>query len=123
MPAAVLVEDLAAVIRTAILNRRSVQAVYDGRQRLLCPHMLGRNKAGKLRVLCLQIGGESSRGLTQRDGPGDWRCLAMEKFSQAELSSAPWRTSSDTLRRPTCIDHIELEVPMDGREDNAAAYT
>ncbi|MCX6587086.1 MAG: hypothetical protein NTX13_10975 [Acidobacteria bacterium] len=104
------VTEVAHVIRSAIVHHRSIQAVYGDRERLLCPHMLGRNKDGQLRVLCLQIGGDSARGLTHRDGPGDWRCMALERFTHAVYSTAPWVNATDNMKRPACIDDVELEA-------------
>ena len=104
------VNEIVQVIRTAILHRRSIQAIYADRERLLCPQILGRNKEGELRVLCLQIGGGSARGLTHRDGPGDWRCMAIDRFAHAVYSTAPWIAASDRIKRPLCIDEVELEA-------------
>ena len=61
------------------------------------------------RILCLQIGGESASGLERKNGPG-WCCLALEKFSSVEQTEAVWQTAGSSLRRPNCIDRIELEV-------------
>jgi hypothetical protein len=107
---AVAGNEIVRLIRTAILHRRSIQAVYADRERLLCPYILGRNKDGQLRVLCLQIGGESARGLTHRDGAGDWRCMALERFSHVAYSTAPWVLTTDTMKRPKCIESVELEA-------------
>jgi hypothetical protein len=94
------ITEIAQVIRTAIVHHRSIQAVYGDRERLLYPHMLGRNKDGQLRVLCLQIGGDSARGLTHRDGPGDWRCMALERFTAVVYSTAPWVNATEKRRLP-----------------------
>ena len=96
------------VIGVAIAGKIPLRAIYDGRERLLCPHMLGRAKEGQVRVLCLQIGGESASGLRREDG--DWRCLALEKFNSVRPVEEPWRTAGSSLRRPKCIDQVELEV-------------
>src|ERR1022692_3077253 len=37
-------DEVANLIRAAMTRRRPIMAIYEGRQRLLCPHMLGRNK-------------------------------------------------------------------------------
>ena len=57
------VEDIFRLVWTAVEEQRSIGALYQGRRRLLCPHRLGRNRAGRLRVLCYQYGGESQSGL------------------------------------------------------------
>lgn len=103
------VEEVARLIRKAIMEKRPVKAIYDGYERLLCPQMLGRNRAGQARVLCLQVGGHSSSGLRQ-DGPGDWRCLSLDKFSGVEFVAIAWQSAGDSLRRPKCIDQIEVEA-------------
>ncbi len=104
------VEEIERLIRAAITEKVPLESIYDGRVRLLCPRMLGRNRAGHRRILCLQIGGESASGLERKDGRGDWRCLALEKFSSVEQTEAVWQTAGSSLRRPNCIDRIELEV-------------
>ena len=69
-----------------------------------------RATGGLRRILCLQNGGESVSGLERKNGPGDWRCLALEKFSSVEQTEAVWQTAGSSLRRPNCIDRMELEV-------------
>ena len=47
------------MVRSAVESRRPISAVYHDLHRLSCPHRLGRNKEGQLRVLCYQYGGEA----------------------------------------------------------------
>lgn len=98
-------------------RRRPVAAIYEGRQRLLCPYMLGRNKEGRLRVLGYQFGGESESGLQRKDGRGDWRCFSLEKISRVQLLEAPWRSAESFPGRPTCIDQIEMEIDHQPERD------
>src|SRR3954447_909200 len=79
------VEDIYHLIWTAIANKRPIAAIYDGRHRQMCPHRLGRNRAGKLRSLCYQYGGESSSGLEPKGSPANWRCIAVEKLRAVSL--------------------------------------
>jgi len=103
-------DEIDRLIRAAIVEKVPVRAVYDGRLRVLCPHILGRNKQGRVRVLCLQVGGESVSGLERTDGIGGWRCLALEKFSNVAQAKQPWQTAGGSRRRPKCMDQIELAV-------------
>ena len=57
----------------------ALQAIYDGPGALIVPTYAGLRQRGEVRILRLQIGGESASGLRHEDG--DWRCLALEKFS------------------------------------------
>ena len=103
-------DEVYGLIRTAMTGKQPIAAMYESRQRLLCPHILGRNKEGQLRLLGDQYGGESGSGLHRKDGRGDWRCLALEKLSDVRLLEAPWQTTETRSRRPTCIDQIEMIV-------------
>jgi hypothetical protein len=103
-------DEIDRMIRAAIGEKASLRVIYAGGVRLLCPYMLGRNRDGQVRILCLQIGGESASGLLRQDGRGDWRCLALEKFTSVERAEAVWQKAPSSLRRPNCIDQIELAI-------------
>ena len=75
-----LPEQTYALIRTAVVGRRPIAAVYDSRPRLLCAHRLGWNSDGRPQVLCYQYGGESKSGLRPAGAPENWRCLAVENL-------------------------------------------
>ena len=76
------VEDIYRLVRTAVINKRPIRAIYHGRDRQFYPHRLGRNHEGQIRVLCYQYGGESNSGLQAAGSPANWRCLALEKLSR-----------------------------------------
>ena len=103
-------EELYRLIRAAIVGKVPLTSTYDGRVRVLCPYILGRNKAGHVRILCLQIDGESVSGLERKQGHYDRRCLSLEKFCAVRIAEAQWQTAGISLRRPKCIDQVELEV-------------
>ncbi len=98
-------------IRAAIIHRRPITALYRGRRRLLCPHLLGWNRHRRLQVLCYQYGGDSESGLKPaRGAPDNWRCLAVEHLTQVELLDGPWQTAENRSRPQTCIEEVELDV-------------
>jgi hypothetical protein len=110
------VKETYELLGRAAARRQPVGAVYDGLPRLLCPHVLGR-KAGQFRVLAYQIGGRSSGGWPQTASQaGVWRCLAVEKLSQVELSAEAWRTQPRS-RRQTCIHEVDFDVDAQSAED------
>jgi len=78
------VEEIYRVVWTAVANKQLIKATYQGRLRLFCPHRLGRNREGRLRVLCYQYGGESQSGLHPMGSPANWRCVALEKLSRVK---------------------------------------
>ena len=76
------VEEIGRLIRAAIIEKTPLRAIYDGGGRLLCPHVLGRNREGQVRILCLQVGGESVSGLEHREGMGDWPLFGVGEVQQ-----------------------------------------
>lgn len=105
------VEDVYRLVRIAVTTRRAISAVYGGRPRLLCPHRLGRNNAGQLRVLCYQYGGESRSGLAPAGSPANWRCIAVEKLGRVELIDEDvWRTAPNHSRPQTCVPDADVDA-------------
>ena len=79
------VEDIYKVVWTAVANKRPMEASYQGRHRLFCPHRLGRNKEGRLRVLCYQYGGESQTGLQPSGSPTKLALYCAGKTQRGEV--------------------------------------
>lgn len=105
------VEDIYRLVRTAVTTRRSISALYGGRQRLLCPHRLGRNHAGQLRVLCYQYGGESGSGLETVGSPANWRCIALEKLRAVALvENGAWCTAPNHSHPQTCVREVDVDA-------------
>jgi hypothetical protein len=84
--------------------------VYNGRQRLLCPHRLGRNKQGQLRVLCYQYGGESESGLQPDGSPANWRCIALEGLSVVKVLEGAWHTGPNHARPTSCVADADVDA-------------
>jgi hypothetical protein len=103
-------EDVYRLIWTAVERRYPIAAVYNHRRRLLCPHRLGRNRQGQLRVLCYQYGGESESGLQPVGSPANWRCIAVEKLSAVELLEGSWRTALNHSRPASCIADADIDA-------------
>lgn len=89
------------LLRTAMLQKKPIAAIYADHRRLLCPYVLGRNKRNQLSVLCYQYKGPSGRG---------WRCIAVEKLSEVEITDFPWQGGERHSRPQTCIEHVELDA-------------
>lgn len=104
------VEDIYRLVWTAIANRQPVEAVYQGRLRVLCPHRLGRNRERDRRVLCYQYGGESRSGLGPVGSPANWRCIALEKLSRVKLITGDWQTAPNHSRPGSCVIEADIDV-------------
>jgi hypothetical protein len=104
------VEDIYRLVWAAVANKRAIEARYHGRLRLFCPHRLGRNKAGKPRVLCYQYGGDSESGLEPEGSPANWRCVALEKLSKVKLLEDVWRTAPNHSRPASCVIQADIDA-------------
>ena len=96
------------MVRAAVVQHRPITALYDGRRRLLCPHVLGYNQSGDWRVFCYPYGGETKGGPLPVSGEGIWRCLALRKLTSVECATGSWRTEPHAPQR--CIEHIEVDA-------------
>src|SRR5919201_2677626 len=104
------VEDIYRLIWTAVANKKPIEAMYDKRLRLFCPHRLGRNRDGQLRVLCYQYGGESKTGLEPEGSPANWRCVELERLSRVKLLESAWHTASNHSRPGSCVVDADIDV-------------
>jgi hypothetical protein len=104
------VEDIYRLVWTAVANKQPIEASYQRRLRLFCPHRLGRNKEGQLRVLCYQYGGESQSGLQPLGSPANWRCMALEKLSRVKLVDGAWRTAPNHSRPASCVAQADIDA-------------
>ena len=104
------VEDIYRLVRTAVISKHPIRAVYHGRDRRFCPHRLGRNHQGQIRVLCYQYGGESRSGLQAAGSPANWRSLALEKLSRVELLEEAWQTAPNHSRPQTCVTEVDVDA-------------
>jgi len=94
-----------------VANRRPIAASYHGLPRLFCPHRLGRNKGGELRVLCYQYGGESESGLEVAGSPANWRCIVLEKLRTVKLLlDDGWHTAPNHSRPASCIIKPDIDA-------------
>jgi hypothetical protein len=104
------VEDIYRLVRTAVVSKRPVRAIYHRRDRWFCPHRLGRNHEGQIRVLCYQYAGESDSGLQAAGSPANWRCIALEKLSRVELLEVASHTAPNHSRPQTCVAEVDVDA-------------
>ena len=107
------VEEIYRLVRAAVADKQPIEGVYQGRLRLFCPHRLGRNREGRLRVLCYQYGGESGSGLQPVGSPENWRCMALEKFSRVKVKEDAWHTAPNHSRPTSCV--VEADIDTDAQ--------
>ena len=105
------VEEIYRLVKAAVVSRRAITASYHGRVRLFCPHRLGRNREGDLRVLCYQYGGEKSESGLQRAGSAaNWRCVVLEKLGAVLLRVNEWHTASNHSRPASCVVEADVDA-------------
>jgi hypothetical protein len=105
------VEEIHRLVWAAVANRCPIAASYQGLPRLFCPHRLGQNKEGKLRVLCYQYGGESESGLQPAGSPANWRCIVLEKLRRVKLLLEDgWHTAPNHSRSASCVVKPDIDA-------------
>lgn len=104
------VEEIYRLVWTAVANKQPIEATYQGRRRQFCPHRLGRNREGRLRVLCYQYGGESPSGLQPLGWPANGRGIVLEKLSRGKLLNSAWRTAPNHSRPASCVAEADIDA-------------
>jgi hypothetical protein len=95
-----------SLFRRAILERKLIVCVYQGKRREIAPHILGfKDKAEK--ALVFQFGGESNSVLPPG---GEWRCFALSAVEAAQTEDGEWRTGRYHRITQACIDIIDVDV-------------
>jgi hypothetical protein len=100
--------DSYLLLMEALARKKPVRAMYEGRRRSICPHVIGRNAAGAWRVFAYQYGGTSQSGPPEEGG---WRCLALDRLFEVELLDEAWRTEPHAPQR--CVLQVEAETEAD----------
>ena len=98
-----------AVLATALAQCRPVHACYHGRDRLLCPHVLGWGN-GRAMVLCYQAAGSTSDRALPPDPRHRWRCMFVDELEHVVITNEPWQTAENYKGYSNSIDRIELRV-------------
>jgi len=94
------------IIVEAIQQKLVLTAMYQGYERIMCPHVIGYKK-GALNALFFQFAGGSKSGLPPE---GQWRCIHVDELSEVSAEPGEWRTGPDHTRPQTCVDNIIAEV-------------
>ena len=83
----------AELLVRAVLERRTVDLVYEGQHRVVEPHLIGLHEAGEPMLSGYQTGGFSQTG----DLPG-WRTFITSKIDSVEPRSETFTPRSDYNR-------------------------
>lgn len=99
-----------AVLAQALIERRPVQARYNDRQRILCPHALGW-KNGHAKVLCYQPDATTDHGVPGEDPRQQWRSMFVAEIEDPAIVDGAWETAGNySAAASNCIDNLELHV-------------
>jgi hypothetical protein len=97
------------LLEQAIAQRQTIKARYHGRDRLLCPHLLGwRNGRAKLLSYQLSTGAD-----TPTDDPRQqWRAMFVDELVDPLITDDPWLSAPNYTANATGIDVIEIAVRL-----------
>ena len=113
------VREVYALFRLAAARRQPVAATYDGRLRLLCPHVLGR-KSGRLHVFCaISLGEIAESGLAR--APDEVGVGVASPWRDSAKSSCARRhgTPSHAPRGRPCIDEVDFDADAQSGDKTA----
>ena len=94
----------------AIENEVSIEAMYDGYHRILCPHAVGTASDGRINVHSVQTGGSTSSGPIGPIIEHNWKCMKVDKLLCVSLHKDPWQTAHNHSVPASCIKHKHVEV-------------
>ena len=101
--------DTYAVVRSAILERSTIVAMYAGFRRELCPWAIGSHQ-GVPRALFYQRGGMTSTGPVTPNSPSNWRCMDLDRLEILEVVRGDWVGPTAHRRRSGCLDFIDVDL-------------
>ncbi|SRR6266481_2548152 len=84
----------------AINEKHIITAMYQGYQRIMCPHVIG-YKGNVLNALFFQFAGGSKSGLPPG---GQWRCVHVDELSAVSATPGEWHTGLDHSQPQNCVD-------------------
>jgi hypothetical protein len=100
------------IIAEAIQKKQQIHAVYNGRERKMCPYILGK-KGDKEQCLFLQFGGYSNSEGVITSQEAKWRCIPIDNLSEIRVIDGDWYTlETQNKQKTTCVDSIDIEVEL-----------
>lgn len=99
--------DAYEIIKRAIQNKQQIHAVYDGYERLMCPHVIG-TKQGVKKCLFYQFAGAS----LSKHSTG-WEVMPVDKLHQVRAVDGDWYSSLIEHNKPdidTELDNIDAKI-------------
>lgn len=97
------------VLAEAIVHSTPIAIFYKGRERHVCPYLMGM-KGDTLHVLCYQFAGMTSDGSIQFEPPNNrWRCVEVSLVSDVRVLGGEWHGADnyDESTQP-CIDRSRI---------------
>ena len=103
-----LQESTYDLIKTAIIEKKSMTFYYNGFLRKASPHVLG-TKNGREQALFMQYDGYSESGLSE-DLRYNWRCFFLNKIRNPSLNDDEFYTTNNHSRNQSCVDVEDVIV-------------
>ena len=99
-----------AVLALALLQRRRVTARYLGRERVICPHVLGFS-GNRAKLLAYQCGGSTTQGVLPADETRRWRSMFVDEVDQPVIAAGDFVSAANfTAEGSFGMDLVELVV-------------
>ena len=109
------VEDMYRLIRTAIASTRPIEAVYKGYLGCFVRIDWAEIAAERCGCCVTSMAEKAKADWKHRDRPANWRCIALEKFSEVKLKEGAWRTAPNHSRPASCV--IDADIDAEDQPD------
>ena len=101
--------EIYQLFERAIIEKKQLVCMYNGRHRELCPIILGHSN-GEEKALTYQFAGEGKSGVPSG---GKWKCFRLAGISEVHLRDGPWLAGSRHSQKQTCVEVVDLDVNPD----------
>lgn len=93
------------LIWRAVRERQHLLFDYDGRQRDVCPVILGYAQDGREALKAYQVGGATSSGSLPA-----WRDFYLERIRALQLRPGAWRQGDSHKRAQTFVKFVDVDA-------------
>jgi hypothetical protein len=95
-----------SLVRQAILDRRSLSAVYAGRRLHFSPHVVGKGSDKAAHVVAFQYAAGALNPLSS----GRWRCLRLAGLRRLARNNDGWNSGDGRARQLACVVRVDVSA-------------
>jgi hypothetical protein len=95
-------------LERALVERRTLRALYHGHKRLICPHAIGWDINGRAVVFVYQAGGTTSSGPLPEHPGQRWRSMFVDEVEVIATAGDRWQTAENYSPGSVRMNRVEV---------------